>query len=67
MALCEEMIQFRADNDLTQQQAAGMAKITLMTWGNVERGLQKPSRVTEAKIRNVIKGRRTNESVDQPD
>lgn len=54
MALRDEMIRFRASNRLTMKQLAEMAGVTYMTISNIERGVQKPSRVTEAKIRLVM-------------
>lgn len=68
MGLCEEMINYRAKHNMSQQKAADLANITIITWGNIERGIQTPSRLTESKIRSVI-GREEvlNESVNQPD
>ncbi len=57
MTLREEMIEFRAKNNLNQTEAAKRAKITLMTWGSVERGIQSPSKLTESKIRMVLDGK----------
>lgn len=54
MGLCEEMIAYRAKHNISQQKAADLAQITIITWGNIERGIQKPSRLTENKIRSVI-------------
>ena len=54
MALRDEMVRFRASNRLTMKQLAEMAGVTYMTISNIERGVQKPSRVTEAKIRLVM-------------
>lgn len=54
MALRDEMVLFRASNRLTMKQLAEMAGVTYMTISNIERGVQKPSRVTEAKIRLVM-------------
>ena len=54
MALKDEMVMFRASNRLTMKQLAEMAGVTYMTISNIERGVQKPSRVTEAKIRLVM-------------
>lgn len=60
MTLQEEMIRFRAKNNLSQTKACKMANITLQTWNQVELGNQKPSRMTESKIRQVI-GKEENE------
>ena len=54
MTLQDEMIRFRAENNLSQTKCAELAKITLQTWTMVERGIQKPSRITEEKIRLII-------------
>jgi DNA-binding transcriptional regulator YiaG len=61
MTLQEEMIQFRARNNLSQKRFAELCNISIVTLNNVERGVQKPSTLTEAKIRMVIKGEGINE------
>ncbi len=66
--LREKMIDFRAKNNLSQSKAAKLAKVTLMTWGSVERGIQSPSKLTESKIIRVINGGEIgSESINQPD
>lgn len=59
--LKDEMLEFRAKYSLSQEKAAKMAKITLQTWNQVERGIQNPSRVTEAKIRQAFSDMRGEE------
>ena len=44
------LAQLRAQNQLTQVEAAKKAKITTQTWNNVEKGLRKPQTITLAKI-----------------
>jgi len=61
MTLQEEMIQYRAKNNLSQRRFAELCNISIVTLNNVERGAQKPSALTEAKIRMVIKGESSNE------
>lgn len=55
MNLADEMLMYRAANDLSQKESAERAGITLQTWTQIERGLQSPSRVTEAKIRLLFR------------
>ena len=64
MTLQEQMLNFRARHNLSQHEAAKRAMITLQTWNQVERGMQNPSRVTEAKIKYVI-GEGENDRNDQ--
>ena len=66
MGLCEEMVAYRAKHNISQRKAAELAKITCMTWGCVERGIQSPSKLTEKKIRMVIE-EGENESVNITD
>ena len=54
MDLMNEMLMYRAKNGLSQKESAEQAGIALQTWTQIERGLQNPSRVTEAKIRLLI-------------
>lgn len=67
MALKDEMLDFRARNNYSQRKAAELAHITCMTWGNVERGIQSPSKMTEKKIRNIFNERSANESISITD
>lgn len=54
MKLKDRMLDYRAKHGLSQEKAARQCDITLQTWTNIERGLQDPSRLTVAKIENVI-------------
>lgn len=54
MALQDEMVCYRAKYHLTQQELADRVGVSLQTINSVENGHQKPSKVTEAKIRLVI-------------
>ena len=56
MTLQEMMIDYRAKNRMSQKELAKRAGVTLQTINSVENGHQKPSKVTEAKIRLVIEG-----------
>ena len=47
------MLDYRASNNLSQTAAAEKAGISYQTWCMVENGNQKPSRLTEAKIKNL--------------
>ena len=51
MTLQEQMVRYRAANDLTQEKAAERAGIGVVTWRNAERGEQPIAKLTEAKIR----------------
>ena len=55
MSLAKEMLEYRAKMNLSQEKAALMAGITLQTWNQVEREMQNPSRLTEEKIRQLIR------------
>lgn len=54
MSLQEQMLEYRAKNKISQQELADRVGVTLQTINSVENGHQKPSKVTEAKIRLVI-------------
>lgn len=47
------MLDYRAKNNLSQGAAAEQAGVAYSTWQTVENGRQKPSKLTEAKIRNL--------------
>lgn len=64
--LQDEMMRFRAENNLSQEKSAKMAGITLQTWNQVELGRQTPSRLTETKIRFIIE-RRLNNGTEETD
>lgn len=53
-ALSERMIEYRAVNRLSQTALAQKCGVTLQTINSVENGIQKPSKLTKAKIELVI-------------
>ena len=55
MALKDLMIDYRARHRISQRELAKLAGVSLQTINSVENGMQKPSKVTEAKIRLAIK------------
>lgn len=54
MTLMEMMVRYRAKHDMTQKELADECKVSVVTINAVERGLQTPSALTEAKIRLVV-------------
>jgi transcriptional regulator with XRE-family HTH domain len=52
--LGKKMTAYRAKHRLSQKELADMCGVTLQTISNIEREVQSPSRVTEAKIQLVI-------------
>lgn len=54
MKIGEEMLRYRQRMGMTQQKCAEACKISIQTWYSVENGRQKPSKLTEGKIRNLI-------------
>lgn len=54
MSLTEKMVRYRAKNGLSMKKSAELAGVTTQTWQHVERGIQKPSRLTEYKIKLLI-------------
>lgn len=52
----DEILMYRAKENLSQREMAQRCKVTVQTLNRVEKGLQKPSRLTETKIRLVIGG-----------
>lgn len=54
MDIKKAMVDYRARNGLSMEKAAVKAGVATQTWMHVERGLQDPSRLTEAKIRSII-------------
>lgn len=61
MMIGEEMLKYRAKKSLSQEAAAKLAGITKQTWYSVENGLQKPSKVTETKIRLIMEEKEVKE------
>lgn len=56
MTLQDEIVEYRAKHNISMQEFADRCKISLQTAMYVERGLQKPSRLTTKKIMLVLKG-----------
>ena len=56
MTLGEAILEYRARNNLSMRQFAEKCGISLQTVNYVEKGLQKPSRLTKEKIMLVLKG-----------
>lgn len=52
--LSEDMIKYRAKENISQTELAHRCGISLQTVNSVERGQQTPSRVTEEKIRLIV-------------
>lgn len=52
--LAEEMVNYRAKHGISQSRLGELCGINVMTISHIERGLQTPTAVTEAKIRLVI-------------
>lgn len=60
--LQRKMVVFRAKHNITQKELAQMCSLTEQTINAVERGTNKPSRITVQKILNVIeKGEEKND------
>ncbi len=56
MTLPEAIIEYRAKHNISMQEFANRCKISLQTAMYVERGIQKPNRLTTKKIMLVLKG-----------
>lgn len=54
MELTELMVRYRAKHRISQEGLARLCGVSLQTINSVENGLQKPSKVTEQKIRMVV-------------
>ena len=52
--LAEDMVNYRARHGISQSRLGELCGINAMTINYIERGLQSPTTVTEAKIRLVI-------------
>lgn len=66
MTLQDRMVEYRAKNRLSVEQAAVQCGISTQTWRYVERGLQDASRVTVAKIELFI-GKEKDETINNAD
>lgn len=56
MTLQEAIVEYRARHNISMKEFAERCKISLQTAMYVERGLQKPGRLTVKKIMLVLKG-----------
>jgi len=54
MTLSERMLKYRAKENISQTTLAERVGVTLQTINSIETGSQTPSRLTVAKIENVI-------------
>lgn len=52
--LQEKMILYRARHNISQTELAQRCGVTLQTINSIENGKQKPSKLTLAKIKNVV-------------
>ena len=68
MEISEKMINFRAEHNLSVEKAAKGCGISGQAWRYIEKGLQKPTRLTMRKLTNYLeKENRENESINQSD
>ncbi len=56
MTLSEAIVEYRARNNLSMKKFAEKCGISLQTVNYIEKGLQKPNRLTTQKIMLVLKG-----------
>lgn len=56
MNLPQEILQYRAVNNISQQEMADRCRVTKQTIFNIEHGLQDPTELTKMKIRLVLDG-----------
>jgi len=56
MDLREAMLEYRARHDMSMREFAEKCNLSIQTINYVEKGLQKPSRLTLKKIMLVLKG-----------
>lgn len=54
MKLSDRMLKYRAKENISQEEAARRAGVTKQTWYNLETKIQTPSRLTVAKIEEII-------------
>lgn len=54
MTLSERMIAYRAKENISQTEMAKRCGVTLQTINTIETGVQSPSKLTLAKIENLI-------------
>ena len=56
MKLSDEILRYRAQNNISQAEMANRCNVTKQTIFNIEHEAQEPTRLTEAKIRLVLDG-----------
>ena len=54
MSIGTDMVKYRQNMNMTQQACSKSCGISLQTWCSVENERQKPSKLTEGKIRKLI-------------
>lgn len=54
MSLINDMIRFRAANNMSQGEAAEVADVSKRTWCDVENGKHNPTSLTRAKIKMAM-------------
>lgn len=50
----DDILKFRAKNNLSQAKMAALAGVSLQTIANIENGIQTPTKLTEQKIKLVF-------------
>lgn len=58
--LSEMMLRYRARENLKQIDAAKLARVSPQTWCSVENDHQRPSKLTEMKIRELVEPKEGN-------
>lgn len=60
MSLSDLILEFRAKNDLSQEEFANMVQVNVMTINAIENNKRKPLKTTAKKIEMFIKERENN-------
>ena len=55
--LSQEILMYRAKNNISQAEMANRCRVTKQTIFNIEHELQDPTKLTETKIRLVLSGK----------
>ena len=63
--LKDDILTFRAKNNLSQKKFAKLCGLSIMTINAIENDIQEPTKVTREKIRLVLSGENRNEVVDK--
>lgn len=63
--LSEKIVSYRAKHNLSQIEFASLCKVTGQTISNIERGVQDPSKLTLAKILDIIDGEKKEEEMKE--